>query len=164
MAERDAGRPRATFAERLALILAFLMALIPLGHKLPAFGPLPRIGPFEAEPLRGSVLALCILICVVKASFGNRAHGTMRPLGYLLDAAIVAVGAWACWRFYVDVTAMHTSIVFFEPLQAWTSLAGCFVILLMTWRIWGGSLAVVAGIALVWFLWSFRGDFLQATT
>ena len=164
MAETVAIRPRQIFAERIALVLAFLMALIPLGNKLPAFGPIPRIGPFEAEPFRGSVLALCILICVIKSSFGNQLSGAKQPLGYLLDVAIVAVGGWACWRFYVDVTAMHTSILFFEPWQAWTSLAGCLVILVMTWRIWGASLTVVAAVALVWFLWSFRGDFVQATT
>ncbi|MDF1776215.1 MAG: TRAP transporter fused permease subunit [Rhizobiaceae bacterium] len=155
---------RLAFARRVALVLAFFMALIPLGHKMPSFGPLPSIGPFEAEPLRGGVLALSILICVLWASFGLQAKGKARWLGGLADITLVAVGAWACWRFYVDVRAMHTSIVFFEPSQAWTSMAGCMVILIMTWRIWGAPLALVAGVALAWFLWDFRGDFVQATT
>ncbi|WP_156510527.1 TRAP transporter fused permease subunit [Labrenzia sp. OB1] len=151
-------------ARRVALTLAFFMALIPLGHKLPAFGPMPRIGPFEAEPMRGGVLALSVLICVVLASFGRQGRGPFKVLGYLFDTLLITTAAWACWRFYVDVTAMHQSIVFFEPWQAWTSLAGCLVILVMTWRVWGAPLALVAGAALLWFLWDFRGDFVQATT
>lgn len=164
MPAEEPVRPRGAPHERIALVLAFLMALVPLGHKLPAFGPLPRIGPFEAEPLRASVLVLSILICVILTSYGRQARGRLKPFGYLLDATIIAVAAWACWRFYVDVRAMHTSIMFFEPWQAWTSLAGCLVILVMTWRVWGAPLAIVAGVALAWFLWDFRGDFVQATT
>ena len=164
MSESETVRRRSGLPERIALVLAFFMALIPLAHKLPAFGPIPRIGPFEAEPLRGSVLGLCILISVITVSFGRQAQGRLKPFGYLLDLVLVAVGAWACWRFYVDVTAMHSSIVFFEPWQAWTSLAGCMVILVLTWRVWGAPLALVAVVALAWFLWSFRGDFVQATT
>ncbi len=164
MPDTEDVRWRSITPERIALTLAFLMALIPLGHKMPAFGPIPRIGPFEAEPLRASVLGLCILISVISFSFGRQARGRLKPLGYLFDGAIVAVGTWACWRFYVDVTAMHTNIVFFEPWQAWTSLAGCIVILIMTWRVWGAPLALVAVVALTWFLWSFQGDFVQATT
>ena len=158
---QDAHR-RAVLPKQIALVLAFFMALIPLGNKMPAFGPLPRIGPFEVEPLRASVLGLCILISLITVSFGRQARGSLKPLAYLLDVAVFAAGAWACWRFYVDMMAMQSSIAFFAPWQAWTSLAGCVAILIMTWRVWGAPLALVAAVALLWFLWSFQGNLVQA--
>lgn len=156
--------PRFDFRMRVVLTLSFLMALIPLAHKMPSFGPLPSLGPFEAEPFRSSVMAFCLLICVVLHPFGINREGKSRPLGFLVDAVLLAVGLWACWRFYVDVTAMHTSIVFFEEWQAWTALGVCVVLIIMTWRIWGAALAIVSSVALAWFLWSFRDDWVQAAT
>lgn len=152
--------------KKIALVLAFGMAFIPLLHKLPAFGPLPRIGPFEAEPFRASVYVLCVLICVVVTSLGARwwNRGAMRYLGLAIDFSIVAVAAYAAWRFYADVTAMHDSIVFFEPYQAWTAFGGCAVILLMVWRIWGAPLALVGIAALSFFLFQFQDTIVDDLT
>jgi TRAP transporter 4TM/12TM fusion protein len=129
---------------------------------MPAIGPFPSIGPFEAEPFRASVMAFCLLICVVHVPFGMNRAGKLRPIGLLPDAVLLGIGLWACWRFYVDVTAMHTSIVFFEEWQAWSALGVCIVFIIMTWRIWGAALAIVSSTALAWFLWVFRDDWVQA--
>jgi len=164
MQDAENGAESPSLRLRLALVLAFLMALIPLAHKMPAIGPIPSIGPFEAEPFRGSVMALCLLICIILQPIGVKQSGGLRPAGFILDAILLAVGLWACWRFYVDVTAMHTSIVFFTEWQALTALGACIVLIVMTWRIWGAALALVATVALVWFMWSFRDDWVQAAT
>ncbi|WP_363311895.1 TRAP transporter fused permease subunit [uncultured Devosia sp.] len=156
--------PRYDLRLRVALILSFVMALIPLAHKMPAIGPLPSLGPFEAEPFRASVMAFCLLICIILQPLGQDRGGKARSLGLLADAVLLTVGLWACWRFYVDVTAMHTSIAFFEEWQAWTALGACVVLIIMTWRIWGAALAIVSSTALAWFLWVFRDDWVQAAT
>lgn len=158
------GTERPNLRIRVALVLAFLMALIPLAHKMPAIGPIPSIGPIEAEPFRASVMALCILICIIIQPFGVKQEGGTRPVGFILDAVLLTVGLWACWRFYVDVTAMHTSIAFYTEWQAMTALGACIVLIVMTWRIWGAALALVATVALLWFMWVFRDDWVQAAT
>ena len=164
MQESLTGADRPDIRMRIVLSLSFLMALIPLAHKMPAIGPFPSIGPFEAEPLRSSVMAFSLLICVLLQPFGLNGKGKVRPLGFLVDLVLLAVGLWACWRFYVDVRAMHTSIVFFTESQALSALGVCVVLIVMTWRIWGAALALVASTALVWFLWSFSDDWVQAAT
>jgi hypothetical protein len=92
MGARSSAGMAIPFSLWIALTLVFFMALIPLGHKMPAFGPIPRIGPFEAEPLRASVLGLCILISLITVSFGRQARGALKPFGYSFAAAPLRCG------------------------------------------------------------------------
>lgn len=144
--------------KNICLIIAFFMAIVPLLHKLPAIGPIPRIGPFDAEPLRALVFALSVLICVISSSLAVKwwRNNLLRYVGFFIDVTVVLCACYASWRFYVDVTAMHENIVFFEPYQAWTALGGCLVIIYMTWRMWGAPLALVGAVALTYFLFSFQ--------
>ncbi len=150
----------------VVLVLSFLMALIPLAHKFPAIGALPRIGPFNAEPFRASVLVFCALIVIIDASLGRKwaDRGRLQWAGYGIDALLFAVIAYASWRFYVDVTAMHTAIMFFEPYQAWTVFFVCLALLFLTYRIWGAPLAIVGLIALAYFMWQFRDTIVDSLT
>lgn len=150
--------------KQLILLLSFVMALIPLAHKFPAIGPLPRIGPFEAEPFRAGVLVLCALIVIMEASLGRKWSGPSKWLGFAIDATLMGVIAYASWRFYLDVTAMHTSIMFFEPYQAWTVIMVCLALLFLTFRVWGAPLAMVGVVALTYFMWEFRDSLVDSLT
>lgn len=151
---------------RIALIIAFFMGLIPIMHRLPAIGPLPRIGPFDAEPYRAGVMLLCVAVVLLASPLVRKVKGR-RPLeiaAIALDLTVFGVMAYACWRFYVDVTLMHTSIVFFEPYQAWTAFAACLCIMYLTFRLWGAPLVIVAGLSLIYFIWSFQGSLVSSVT
>lgn len=148
------------------LTISFAMALIPLAHKLPAIGPFPSIGPFNAEPFRSSVLVLCTLIAILDRSLGRQwsARGALKWVGYALDLALFSIVSYAAWRFYVDVTAMHDAIVFFEPYQAWAVFFACLALLFLTYRLWGAPLAIVGLIVFSYFLWSFRDTLVDDLT
>lgn len=159
----DRARP---MRMRIALIIAFFMGIIPILHRLPAIGPLPRIGPFDAEPYRASVLFLCVVIVLLAKPLVLSVKGS-QPLklgAIALDITVAIVMAYACWRFYVDVTKMHETIVFFQPFQAWTAFAACLCIMYLTYRLWGAPLVVVAGLSLVYFIWNFQDNLVSSLT
>ncbi len=144
---------RMPWPRRIALSLAFVMVLIGLGNILPAFWILPRIGPFDAEPFRGGMMAFAVVISMMAASFGlawRKRSAALGGLGFVLDALLLAVMLFACWRFYVDGKIMADSVIFFEPYHAWTALGACAVLLIMCWRIWGAPLAIVGVVTLVY--------------
>ena len=154
-----------TVSAAISLLLAFFTGLILIAHKLPAIGPLPRIGPFEAEPYRAGVFFLCVLIVVLATpfvcKFKDQWHKTL-ALG--VDGVVVVVLGYASWRFYVDVTLMHDTIMFFEPHQAWMTFAACIGILYLSWRYWGLPLTVVAALSLIYFIWRFQGSLVDDLT
>ncbi|MEY1553992.1 TRAP transporter permease [Yoonia sp. R2331] len=153
--------------KRLALIIAFCMGIIPIAHRLPAIGPLPRIGPFDAEPYRAAMLFLCVVVVLLAsplvATLKNRSS-SIKTGALVLDISVGLVIAYACWRFYVDVTKMHDTIVFFQPYQAWTTFGACLCIMYLTLRLWGIPLVVVSALSLAYFMWSFQGSLVNDLT
>ncbi|MEM9579431.1 MAG: TRAP transporter fused permease subunit [Pseudomonadota bacterium] len=166
MEQHSSNAPMARALATASLVVAFFMAFIPISHKLPAIGPLPRIGPFDAEPYRAGVFFLCVLIVVLSAPLVFEIAGgrVRKTIASLLDIAVVLALGYASWRFYVDVTIMHDSIVFFEPYQAWTTFAACLGILYLTFRQWGLPLTIVAALSLVYFMWDFRASLVDDLT
>ncbi|MEM9578999.1 MAG: TRAP transporter fused permease subunit [Pseudomonadota bacterium] len=162
---QEGKRVPAVFS-RISLIVAFFVALILIAHRLPAIGPIPQIGPFDAEPYRAGVFFLCVFVVVFSAplAFSISGRGPVRLLAGLLDALVILALGYASWRFYVDVTLMHDTIVFFEPYQAWTAFAACMGILYLSWRHWGLSLPLVAAVSLIYFVWSFQGTLVDDFT
>lgn len=147
-AERTGG------AQKAALGLGLIVAAIGLANAMPAFGPLPRLGPFPVEPLRAGIFFVGTLAALATSSFGSlaaRKSPKFIPLGIAADAVILCVSLFAFWRFYADVTAMGEGLFFFEPFHAWTALAGCACIIALCWRVWGTPLAVCGIVALVYF-------------
>jgi TRAP transporter 4TM/12TM fusion protein len=150
---------------KLSLIVAFFMGFIPIAHKLPAIGSLPRLGPFDAEPYRAGVFFICVLIVVLAAPFANEVRGRVKKiLAWAVDILVICSLGYASWRFYVDVTKMHDVIVFFEPYQAWSTVAACLGILYLTWRHWGLPLTIVASLSLLFFIWRFQTSLVDDLT
>lgn len=151
---------------RIALIVAFFMGIIPILHRLPAVGPIPRIGPFDAEPYRAGILFLCVVVVLLASPLARDIKGSrkLKLAATALDVAVGLIMAYACWRFYVDVTRMHTSIVFFKPYQAWTTFAACVCIMYMTLRLWGAPLVIVSALSLVYFIYNFQDSLVSSMT
>jgi TRAP transporter 4TM/12TM fusion protein len=139
---------------RIALTLSLVLAALALTNVMPAFWIIPRLGPFEVEPFRAGLFALGLTVSVIEASFGRawlRQSRARAAGGFALDAALLAVGLFACWRYYVDGLFMADNIMFYEPFHSVTTLGVCFVILVLCWRLWGAPLAIVASVALIYF-------------
>jgi TRAP transporter 4TM/12TM fusion protein len=139
---------------RIALTLGLVLATLALTNVMPAFWIMPRIGPFEVEPFRAGIFALGVAVSVIEASFGRawlRTSPGRAAAGFSIDAVLLAVGLFACWRYYVDGLFMAENIMFYEPLHSATTLAVCIVILVLCWRLWGAPLAIVGAVALFYF-------------
>lgn len=152
---RDSNESTAARAVRwLIFAIGLAMALGGLGNSTPAFGPLPRIGPFDVEAYRALLMSGGVLVCILSVPaetwFGVKSPAMRWPMR-LFDVIIGAVALYAFWRFYVIVTELDEGIFFFEPWEAWTTIAGCAAIILMCWRIWGVPLALVGIVMLVYF-------------
>lgn len=140
--------------DRVALMIGLVLALIGLANIMPSFWIMPRLGPFEVEPFRAGVFALGLVVAVIEGSFGRawrKISGIRGAAGFVLDGTLLAVGLFACWRYYVDGLVMADSIIFFQPFHAAATLGACAVILILCWRLWGAPLAIVAGLALIYF-------------
>lgn len=138
----------------MLLLIGFAMAMAGLGNSMPAFGPLPRIGPFETEPYRALLFAAGVVVCVLTAPMAGiirRRSAALAPLGWVIDAAIIAVTLFALYQYYVLVKEVEEGLFFFDPQHAWTALAGCAAIIAMCWRIWGAPLAVVGLVSIFYF-------------
>ncbi len=138
----------------LIFAIGLAMALGGLGNSTPAFGPLPRIGPFDVEAYRALLMSGGVVVCILSVPAETWLHAkspvarwTMR----VFDLVVGAVALYAFWRFYVIVTELDEGIFFFEPWEALTTLAGCAAIILMCWRIWGLPLALVGIVMLIYF-------------
>lgn len=140
--------------QHAALALGLVLAALALTNVMPALWIIPRIGPFEVEPFRAGIFALGIAVSVIEASFGrvwlpqSKAKGAA---GFALDAILLGIGLFACWRYYVDGLFMAENIMFYEPFHSVTTLGVCFVILVLCWRLWGAPLAIVGAVALFYF-------------
>ncbi|MCC2099096.1 MAG: TRAP transporter large permease subunit, partial [Hyphomicrobiales bacterium] len=138
----------------VAYVLAFAMVAIGLANIMPSFWILPRIGPFQAEPFRATMMALAVVICFCRFSFflgWMNKPPAQAAAGAFIDLSLLALAMFACWRFYIDGMEMADSVMFFEPFHAWTALGACLTILVLSWRIWGVPLALVALVTLVYF-------------
>ena len=119
---------------------------------LPAFGGLPRIGPFPAAQIHPGLLALGFVISVV-ATWGTDAKTRFSaPVIALIDLTIIVAALYTLWRYFVDVSTLENDgLFFFEHSHAWIALTGCIITIVMCWRIWGAPLALVGTVALIYF-------------
>ncbi|ABV94023.1 putative TRAP transporter [Dinoroseobacter shibae DFL 12 = DSM 16493] len=141
-------------------------ATIPVANPAPAGG--------LGAPL-GGLFAL-LVICVIAfatldeatARFGaialsvaivGLAHPARRgrPSGRAVDAALLAGFGCAGWWFHAVKAELWTGFFVATPLSVLAGLAGVFTVIVLAARVWGRSLAILAG-ALI--LYAFGGPYL----
>ena len=136
------------------LLIGFGFALLGFLNAVPDFGPLPSIGVIPAVDLHPIVLGVGLLVATLHVS-----KFTMNPKDIAVTAfnvLLMVIGFYALWDYNVAVTNIEeVGLFFFEGRHAWTTVAGCLVILYFCWRIWGVPLATVG---LVAFLYFFYGE------
>ncbi|MDE0694391.1 MAG: TRAP transporter fused permease subunit [Boseongicola sp.] len=157
----QAAQPKAPFlryAEYLALLIGGVTAVICILNAAPGFFGLPTFGPLDSKQLKPAVFFACILVYVLSVPFGARLGEKSGPIagwaGYLVDVAVIAVTAVACWQYYVITTIIDDAIYFFSPQDAWIATAVTICVLFLCWRAWGLPLTIVAGVSALYFFTS----------
>lgn len=146
-AATDAARP---MKARILLLIGFGFALLGYLNAIPDVGPLPSIGVIRAADLHPSMFAVGLVISFLAVSEFSRRPGAIALTA--LNAALVLAALYALWSFNVAVTRIEdVGLFFFEAYHAWTTIAGCAVILYFCWRIWGLPLAGVGALAMLYF-------------
>lgn len=146
-AATDAARP---MKARILLLIGFGFALLGYLNAIPDVGPLPSIGVIRAADLHPGMFAVGLVISFLAVSEFSRRPGAIALTA--LNAALVLAALYALWSFNVAVTRIEdVGLFFFEAHHAWTTIAGCAVILYFCWRIWGLPLASVGTLAMLYF-------------
>lgn len=139
-------------AQLIGYAFGLILAVVGLLNVLPAFGGLPRVGPFPAAQIHPALLGLGFVISVA-AVWAKSANWKLpaSPI-VVFDILLICAALYTLWRYYSDVSVLENEGLFlFENSHAWIALGACVITLIMCWRIWGAPLAIVGAISLTYF-------------
>lgn len=144
--------PLTKTARIIGYVFGLILAVVGLLNVLPAFGGLPRIGPFPAAQIHPVLLALGFVISMAAIWINAPRWKLPAALIVIIDVLLISAALYTLWRYFVDVSILENEGLFlFESSHAWIALIGCLITLIMCWRIWGAPLAIVGSIALAYF-------------
>ncbi|MGI9379155.1 MAG: TRAP transporter permease, partial [Methyloligellaceae bacterium] len=161
MSQLDRERDQALNPIQIGILtVGFLMAIIGITNSMPTYGFLPKLGPYPSVIIRPLILAASIFIVIASNPF-SRSVAERWPefkwAGYIADVALVALGWFVLWAYYSELTIIEEEgFIDFTLFHAVVSLLGCFVFIVLCWKIWGAPLAIV-GIASLVYL--FTGEY-----
>lgn len=141
----------------LVIIIFFaslFVALVGLTNSYPQYWIIPRLGPFAPEIIRPLMLGASVLLVILKYSFTSsfsKSHPKLKWLGFSFDVFLMAIVAFALWRFSIDMLEMVDTMVIFGPSHAMIALAASAVFIILCWRVWGAALAIVGIVALFYY-------------
>lgn len=141
----------------LVIIIFFaslFVALVGLTNSYPQYWIIPRLGPFAPEIIRPLMLGASVLLVILKYSFTSsfsKSHPKLKWLGFSFDVFLMAIVAFALWRFSIDMLEMVDTMVIFGPSHAMIALAASAVFIVLCWRVWGAALAIVGIVALFYY-------------
>ena len=143
---------QAVLQKNLLLLIGFCFALLGFLNAVPDLGPLPSLGVIPAVDLHPIVLGVGLVVATLHVS-----NFTTNPKDMAVTAfnvLLLIVGVYALWDYNVAVTEVEeVGLFFFENSHAWTTVAGCLIILYFCWRIWGLPLATVGAVAFLYFFY-----------
>jgi TRAP transporter 4TM/12TM fusion protein len=133
--------------ERVAAVLALVVALYGLANVMPSIGGL-RLGPFPMEMFRASFIALCAWVVALglKDSAGRPARGWLLLVS-LLGAGVLSAAAWS---YYGVASAMDDAMILFGPREMAVAVSAATVALFFCWRIWGAPVALLGVLGVVY--------------
>lgn len=153
MDAESSPRGFARIADGVVAVVALGIALTGLANSLPSYWIIPRIGPFETEPLRAGMFAAAVLVILIRHPFtvllSQKSPG-LRPVGLVIDIVLIAAAWYSFWRYYVDTSAIEDGLFEFGLIHILTALAGCACIIVLCWRTWGAPLAICGIVALIY--------------
>ncbi len=135
-------------------VVALFMALTGIANSAPSFWIIPPLGPFPSEIIRPIILAASVFIVILRSPLTEVMAGRwpgLRWLGLAIDVALLAAAWWVFWRYYVDVSEIEVALFDFTLIHPFVALTGCFVFIVLCWRVWGAPLSVCGIVALMYF-------------
>ena len=135
-------------------IASLFVALVGLTNSYPQYWIIPRLGPFAPEIIRPLMLGASVFLVILKYSFTSsfsKSHPKLKWLGFSFDVFLMAIVAFALWRFSIDMLEMVDTMVIFGPSHAMIALAASAVFIILCWRVWGAALAIVGIVALFYY-------------
>ncbi|WP_162300849.1 TRAP transporter permease [Alkalilacustris brevis] len=144
--------PRSSWPRLFAMVVGMGLTIFGLINILPAYAFLPRMPYFPTPMLHSVMFGASLLIAILMVTPVVR-EGRVPPAAiWVMDVAFLAIGFYALYRYYTDVTAiMEMGLFFFAPEHAWIAISACAVIIVMCWRLWGAPLAIVGMLGLLYF-------------
>ncbi len=139
--------------ERLVNGLAIVVTLYGLANVMPAIGDF-RLGPFPMEFFRATFFALCVLV----VGLGLKGPGGAPASAWLrgVSALAVVVLLVAAQSYYVVSIEIDSAMFLFGPRESAMALAASAAVLFFCWRIWGGA---VAGLGVLGVLYLLTGPY-----
>ncbi len=138
----------------IIFIASLFVALVGLTNSYPQYWIIPRLGPFAPEIIRPLMLGASVLLVILKYSFTSsfsESRPKLKWLGFSFDVLLIAIVAFALWRFSIDMLEMVDTMVIFGPSHALIALAASAVFIILCWRVWGAALAIVGIVALFYY-------------
>ena len=135
-------------------IASLFVALVGLTNSYPQYWIIPRLGPFAPEIIRPLMLGASVFLVILKYSFTlsfSKSRPKLKWLGFSFDVFLMAIVAFALWRFSIDMLEMVDTMVIFGPSHAMIALAASAVFIILCWRVWGAALAIVGIVALFYY-------------
>lgn len=117
------------------------------------------------ELIRSGSLVLCALVVMCTSPLAGRLpwrHPALQAVAWLIDLALIANLAYACWNFLGKIDDIENLIAEFSLWDQWTALIAILTLLEFTRRTFGWVLAGVGALCLIYCLfgqdlpWFFR--------
>lgn len=138
----------------IIFIASLFVALVGLTNSYPQYWIIPRLGPFAPEIIRPLMLGASVFLVILKYSFTSsfsESRPKLKWLGFSFDVFLMAIVAFALWRFSIDMLEMLDTMVIFGPSHAVIALSASAVFIILCWRVWGAALAIVGIVALFYY-------------
>lgn len=138
----------------IIFIASLFVALVGLTNSYPQYWIIPRLGPFAPEIIRPLMLGASVFLVILKYSFTSsfsESRPKLKWLGFSFDVFLMAIVAFALWRFSIDMLEMVDTMVIFGPSHAVIALSASAVFIILCWRVWGAALAIVGIVALFYY-------------
>jgi TRAP-type uncharacterized transport system fused permease subunit len=139
----------------LVFTVALVMAVTGIVNSMPTYGVLPAFGPFLSVIIRPLILGASIFLVLAGSPF-SRAVAARWPerkwLGWLLDITLLVAGWVVLWIYYSEQIAIEQEgFAEFTMFHVVTSIVAALVFIVLSWKVWGAPLSIVALIALFYF-------------
>lgn len=133
--------------------IGLVMALTGIANSAPSFWIIPTLGPIRSEIARPLILGASVLVVVMTNSFGillEKRRPGLKKLGIAIDLGLIAAALWVFWRYYTDVSEIEIGLFDFTLIHPVIALTGCFIFIVLCWRVWGAPLAFCGIVALIY--------------
>lgn len=134
----------------LIFLFGLFIALIGILNVLPAWGPMPRVGPFPVEWYRALFFFACMMIVILTQAMHWAQAPEWGPLPPVFHAVLAGLTAWFCFDYFTVNRILAEWILFFSPREAWIASGMTAIVLWACWRVWGFPIALLGGLAFLY--------------